>query len=133
MAEPPCSGQGSEAVLKAENAAVEMYRFAALMLGSEAEALSLVESTVAAVDVDPCADPCGAKGLVRERVLDGVLKIMHRQDPRSFEDLPAKDSAGMCLEDDGAVPLSGSEITELVSGAGRGTVRDSNQRRSRAG
>ncbi|MGC2300964.1 MAG: hypothetical protein WA476_19315 [Acidobacteriaceae bacterium] len=124
MAEPPCSGQGSEAVLKAENAAVEMYRFAALMLGSEAEALSLVESTVAAVDVDPCADPCGAKGLVRERVLDGALEIMHRQDPRSFEDLPARDSSGGCLEDDGAAALSGSEITELVEGAGRGTLRE---------
>ena len=124
MTEPPCSGQGSEAVLKAENAAVEMYRFAALMLGSEAAALSLVESMVAAVDVDPCVDPCGAKGLVRERVLDGALEIMHRQDPRSFEDLPARDSAGGCIEDDGAVALSGSEITELVEGAGRGTLRD---------
>ena len=93
MAEPPCSGQGSEAILKTENAAVEMYRFAALMLGNEAEALSLVENTVAAVDVDPCADPCAAKGLVRERVLDGALEIMHRQDPASFADLPARDSA----------------------------------------
>ena len=53
MAEPPCSGQGSEAILKTENAAMEMYRFAALMLGNEAEALSLVENTVATVDVDP--------------------------------------------------------------------------------
>ena len=122
MAEPPCSGQGSEAILKTENAAVEMYRFAALMLGNEAEALSLVENTVATVDVDPCADPCAAKGLVRERVLDGALEIMHRQDPASFADLPAAES-GSCLEDDDAA-LSGTEITELASGAGRGPLRD---------
>ena len=99
-----------------------MYRFAALMLGNEAEALSLVENTVATVDVDPCADPCAAKGLVRERVLDGALEIMHRQDPASFADLPAADS-GSCLEDDDAA-LSGTEITELASGAGRGPLRD---------
>jgi hypothetical protein len=130
MAEPPCSGQGSEAILKTENAAVEMYRFAAMMLGNEAEALSLVENTVAAVDVDPCADPCAAKGLVRERVLDGALEIMHRQDPASFADLPAADS-GSCLEDDDTA-LSGTEITELVSGAERGPLRDWLNRLSQA-
>ena len=32
MMEGPCSGQSSEALLKAEHAAVEMYQFAALML-----------------------------------------------------------------------------------------------------
>ena len=144
MAEPPCSGQGSngspvafgavvssEAILKAENAAVEMYRFAALMLGNEAEALSLVENSVATVEVDPCADPCAAKGLVRERVLDGALEIMHRQDPASFADLPAADS-GSCLEGDDDMAISGTEITELVSGAGRGPLREWLNRLSQA-
>jgi hypothetical protein len=120
----------SEAILKTENAAVEMYRFAALMLGNEAEALSLVENTVATVDVDPCADPCAAKGLVRERVLDGALEIMHRQDPASFADLPGADS-GSCLENDDTA-LSGTEITELVSGAGRGPLREWLNRLSQA-
>jgi hypothetical protein len=132
MAEPPCSGQGNESVLKAEKAAVEMYRFAALMLGDEAEALSLVENTVAGVEIDPCADPCAVKGLVRERVLDGALEIMHRHDPASFADLPRPDSGGSCIEDDATVPLSGAEITELVSGAGRGTLRDWLNRLSQA-
>ena len=115
VAGSPCSG--SEAVVRAENAAVEMYQFAALMLGDEAAALSLVENTVASVDVDPCADPAAAKGLVRERVLDGALEAMQRQDPAAFAEVPAALQGGGCIEDD-AVPLSGAEIAELVAEGG---------------
>ena len=120
MAGSPCSG--SDAVVRAESAAVEMYQFAELMLGDEATALSLVENTVASVDVDPCADPAAAKGLVRERVLDGALKAMQRQDPAAFAEVPASPQSGGCIEDD-AVPLSGAEISELMAGAGRGPLR----------
>ncbi len=123
MVEGPCSGQSSEALLKAEHAAVEMYRFAALMLGNEDDALRLVENTVASVEIDPCADPRAAKGLVRERVLEGALAIMHRQDPASFADLPAPTTSG-CIEDDGAAPLSGEQLSELMTGAGRGPLRE---------
>jgi DNA-directed RNA polymerase specialized sigma24 family protein len=101
-----------------------MYRFAALLLGDEAQAVSLVENTVAAVDIDPCADPSTAKGLVRERVLDGALEIMRRHDPGAFDHPPAGDPAGSCLEDDATVPLSGREISELMAGSGRGPLRD---------
>jgi DNA-directed RNA polymerase specialized sigma24 family protein len=121
MAEP-CSG--SDAVVKAENAALEMYRFAALMLGSETEAVRLVEDTVAAVEVDPCADPCAAKGLVRDRVLHGALEILHRQDPASFHQVPAAAPASSCLEDEDAPPLSAPELSALVEGAGRRSLRD---------
>ncbi len=128
MTESP--GSGSEGILKAENVALEMYRFAALMLGNEAAALSLVEDTLFAVEVDPCADPCATKGLVRERVLDGLLAIMQQRDPSSFSALPRADEPGSCIEDDG--PLSGKEISVLVSGAARGIVRDWLNRLSQA-
>jgi hypothetical protein len=101
-----------------------MYRFAALMLGNEAEALSLVEDAVAGVEIDPCDDPCTAKGLVRERVLDGALAIMHLHDPASFADLPAMDASGSCIEDDGSLPLSEKEISSLLASAGRGPLRE---------
>ena len=122
MAESPCSG---ESVLTAENAALEMYRFAALMLGSESEALRLVESTVASVEIDPCANPSAAKGLVRERVLQGALEIMHRHDPASFASVPAVDAPSACLEEEeDAGPVSAARLSDLVSGAGRGRLRD---------
>lgn len=124
MAESPCSGQSGEALKKAETAAIEMYRFAALMLGDEAEALRLVEDTVATVEIDPCTDPRAAKGLVRERVLDGALAIMHRQDPASFGDLPQVEAGSGCIEEDGSAALSGEQLSELMTGAGRGPLRD---------
>lgn len=123
MAEPPCSGQSSETVLTAEHAAVEMYQFAALMLGCESEALRLVESTVADADIDPCADPCAARGLVRERVLEGALAIMHRHDPASFADLPASEPISTCIDDEATAPISSEELTELVAGPDRGLLR----------
>jgi hypothetical protein len=124
MAEHPCSGQASEAVLTAEHAAVEMYRFAALMLGNEAQALQLVESTVAGVDIDPCADPARAQGLVRERVVVGTLAIMHQHDPDSFGHVPATQPGAPCIEDDETSPVSRTEISAMVAGAERGRFRD---------
>lgn len=121
MAEP-CSG--SEAVVKAENAALEMYRFAALMLGSESAAVRLVEDTVAGVEVDPCADPCAAKGLVRDRVLHGALEILRREDPDSFRAVPAAGHASPCIEDEDAPPLSAPELAALIEGTGRRSLRD---------
>lgn len=119
MTERPCS----DAVLTAEHAALEMFQFAALMLGSETEALRLVESTVADVDIDPCADPAAAEGLVRKRVLDGALAIMHRHDPASFANVPTPDPCAPCIEDDETAPLTGAEISDLVAKAGPGRLR----------
>jgi DNA-directed RNA polymerase specialized sigma24 family protein len=123
VVEKPCSGESSEALKKAENAAVEMYRFAALMLGDEAEAARLVENTVATAEIDPCADPRAAKGLVRERVLDGALAIMHRQDPASFGLLPPAEPGSGCIENDGTPAPSAEQLSELMTGVGRGPLR----------
>lgn len=126
----PCSST-SESVRKAENAAIETWRFAALMLGSEAEALHLIESTVASVEIDPCANPSAAGGLVRERVLHAALAIMHRQDPASFSAVPAA-GPSPCLEDETAAPLSSAELAELVSETGRSRLREWLNRLSQA-
>lgn len=120
MADGPCS----EAVLTTEHAAIEMFQFAALMLGSESEALRLVENSVASVDIDPCADPSAATGIVRNQVLDGALAIMHRSDPASFADLPESQSGSSCIEDEDPAPLSGEEISELIADVGRSRLRD---------
>lgn len=116
----PCGG---DVVLKTEDAALEMYRFAALMLGSEIEAQRLIEETVATVDVDPCADPAAAKGLVRERVIEGTLEIMHRQDPAAFAEVPRAEAASGCIEDDSPA-LSEADWSHLIAGAGRRMLRE---------
>lgn len=126
----PCSST-SEAVRSAENAAIETWRFAALMLGSEAEALRLLENTVAAVEIDPCADPSAAGGLMRERVLDAALAIMHRQDPASFSELPAS-SPSSCLDDEASAPLSGADLAGLVAEPGGSRLREWLSRLSQA-
>ncbi len=118
MTENPCP----EAVLTAEHIALEMYQFAALMLGSEADALRLVENTVAAVDVDPCAEPVVAETLVRNRVIDGALEIMRRRDPASFSSVPEPSPGAPCIEDD-TTPLSRAELSDLIGGAGRSRLR----------
>lgn len=127
MAQGPCGG---DAVQKTETAALEMYRFAAMMLGDEAAAQRLVESSVEAVEIDPCADPCAAKGQVRERVIEGALEIMHREDPASFAALPAAEPGSGCIEE--PAPLTDAELSSLVADAGRGTLREWLGRLSRA-
>ena len=128
MTESPCSDTtgstptSETALLMAEDEAVEMYRFAALMLGDESEALSLVESTVTQADIDPCSDPCATRGIVRQRVLDGALAIMHQHDPASFAQLPAAAPSSPCIEDD--APLSSDQLSYLISGAERTRLRD---------
>jgi hypothetical protein len=117
-------GSDSDGAVKAENTALAMYRFAALMLGSEVEAVRLVESTVAAVEIDPCADPGAAQGMVRDRVLEGALAIMHHQDPASFRAVPEAGAVSSCLEEDESAPLSGAQICELVAGANRNRLRE---------
>jgi hypothetical protein len=84
------------------------------------------------VDVDPCADPYAAKGLVRERVIEGALEIMHRQDPASFAEVPAADAESGCIEDDGRATLSGADLAHLVADARGGPLRDWLNRLSQA-
>ena len=127
MPEGPCSG---DAVQKTETAALEMYRFAALMLGDEAAAQRLVETSVDAVEIDPCADPCAAKGQVRDRVIDGALAIMHRQDPASFASLPAAEPGSDCIDE--PTPITDAELARLVADTGRGTLREWLDRLSQA-
>ena len=127
----PCSDLPPDAVQRAELAALETWRVAALLLGDETEALRLVESTVAAVDVDPCADPAAVKGLVRDRVLDGALALMHHQDPACFAEVPSGNTASSCLDEDSA-PLSTEDLADLVSGSGRSRLRSWLDRLSQA-
>jgi hypothetical protein len=55
MTDQDCSQAPGASLLMAEDTAVQLFQIAALMLGDEQEAVSLVEETVAQVETDPCA------------------------------------------------------------------------------
>ena len=115
----PCEGT----LLKAEDAALEMYRFAALLLGDESEALSLVETKVAEATIDPCAAPGATKAMVRQQVLDGALAIMQQHDPASFANVPVVTQPSPCIEEDDSSPLLPGQLEQMASGQDRGRLR----------
>jgi len=109
-------------VLKAQDTAVELYKLAALMLGHEGEALNLVESTVAGVEVDPCAPEDGAVETARHYLIEAAVARMYQADPEAFAvPAPANGPVG-CIEDDdlSAAGISASQMAELVKGAAKG-------------
>ena len=113
-------------LLKAQDAAVELYQLAALMLGNESEALNLVESTVAEVEVDPCAEAEAAVDAARNHLIERAVARLNQIDPQAFV---APTSGGgpvlSCIEDDdlSAAGISSSQMAELIGGAGRGELR----------
>lgn len=105
-------------VLKAQDTAVELYQLAALMLGDEGEALNLVESTVAEVEVDPCAPEDGAVETARHQLVEAAVARMREADPGSFAVPSQADGPVSCIEDDdlSAAGISAAQIAELVNG-----------------
>ncbi len=113
-------------LLKAQDTAVELYQLAALMLGNESEALNLVESTVAQVDVDPCAEEEAAVDAARHHLIEAAVARMKQIDPQAFvAPAPADGPVVSCIEEDdlSAAGISSSQMAELIGGAGRGDLR----------
>jgi hypothetical protein len=106
-------------VLKAQDTAVELYKLAALMLGDEGEALELVESTVADVEVDPCAEEDGAVDTARHHLIETAIARMNQVDPRAFAVPAPTGGPASCIEDDdlAAAGISAAQIAELINGA----------------
>jgi hypothetical protein len=119
MAIGDCEGS----VRKAQETAVELYQIAALMLGDESEAANLVESTVADVDVDPCAAEESAVNSAKHHLIEAAVARMNEADPGAFV-APAIEGGGpaTCIEDDdlAAAGISNEQIAELLKGAGEG-------------
>src|SRR5277367_5653736 len=108
--------------LKAQDTAVELYQLAALMLGDEAEALALVESTVESVEVDPCAPEDEAVDAARHHLVEAAVGRMSLAHPDAFAVPVQSDGPVTCIEDDdlSAAGISSAQIAELVNGAASG-------------
>jgi DNA-directed RNA polymerase specialized sigma24 family protein len=109
-------------VQKAEETAVELYQLAALMLGDEGEAASLVESTVADVDVDPCTPEDSAVDSARHHLVEAAVARMNQADPGAFVAPTPAGGPSTCIEDDdlAAAGFSAEQIAELLNGPGDG-------------
>ncbi|HEY0785281.1 MAG TPA: hypothetical protein VGD62_05370 [Acidobacteriaceae bacterium] len=106
-------------------AAVELFQLAALLMGDEAEAVRLVEETMAASEIDPCLDPAGARLQARQNVVAGALRRLRRSDPGSFAVVPRADADPVCVEDEDltAVGISHAQLTEWLASDGRHDLR----------
>ena len=120
-------GQVSDAGERlAEDNALQLFQIAALMLGDEQEAVSLVEEAVASVDSDPCAEGTLAYTEARALLVRTALQRMARQHPDGFSTPAAEPASASCIETDdlGAADLSGEQLSALLTGAGRAGMRE---------
>jgi DNA-directed RNA polymerase specialized sigma24 family protein len=123
MIDQDCSGAG---LLKVQDAAVELYRLAALMLGSEAEALTLVEQTVSQVEVDPCEQEDVAVALTRRQLIAAAVQKMKQADPEAFLAPPAADEGNLtCIEGDdlSSAGITSSELAAMLGNADSDEMR----------
>ncbi len=93
-----------------QGAAVELFQIASLLMGNSAEAVSLVEETVAAIVVDPCLDPVAARASAHRQMMALALDRLRESDPESFNTPPEVAGAGaVCVEDE---DLDGSSMAQ---------------------
>ncbi|MGC2164073.1 MAG: hypothetical protein WA634_19400 [Silvibacterium sp.] len=113
--------------LKAQDAAVELYQLAALMLGDESQAAELVEDAVAKTNIDPCAEGDASVHAARLNLVETAVARLSQANPKAF-DTPSLsgEPSGGCIEDDdlSSAGISTSQLAEMLSGPGRRTLRD---------
>jgi DNA-directed RNA polymerase specialized sigma24 family protein len=113
--------------LLAQNTAAKFFQTAALLVGNEADAVTLVEEAIAGAEVDPCADGEAANALVQNEIVRAAIRLLSRREPEAFA---ASESAGQasagCIESDdlSASGLSHEQLTWLLEGEGRGRLRN---------
>jgi DNA-directed RNA polymerase specialized sigma24 family protein len=106
--------------LMAEDTALQLFQIAALMLGDEQEAVSLVEEVVAKVEADPCAEGTLAYAEARTLLVRTALQRMAGLYPEAFAVPASRPADAVCIETDDleAAGLSGDQFSAMISGAG---------------
>jgi DNA-directed RNA polymerase specialized sigma24 family protein len=111
---------------QAQDTALELFQMAALMLGNEEEAVSLVEETLADTQADPCADTAAVRGELRPRLLEAAVRRIASLYPAAFAVPVVAEGSGSCIESDdlASVGLSGETLASLTQGPGRVKMRE---------
>jgi DNA-directed RNA polymerase specialized sigma24 family protein len=119
MTDRDCSEAKVAGQLMAEDTALHLFQIAALMLGDEQEAVSLVEESVAKVETDPCAQGTQAYDEARTLLVHTAVQRMAGLYPEAFAVPAAQPADNSCLDTDlGEAGLTGEQIGAMVSGAG---------------
>src|SRR5271168_5394162 len=107
--------------LLAEDTALQLFQIAALMLGDEQQAVSLVEETVARVETDPCAEGTLAYVEARTLLVQTAVQRMARLHPEAFAVPAMQASDAACIETDDleSTGLNAEQFRALIEGAGR--------------
>lgn len=107
-----------------ESAARELYQTAALFVGDESEALQLVEQTVTSVEMDPCADADGAKGVASRDLVQRALARLTALRPGEMHPVAIPELGG-CVDtsDSTAAEVARQQLDVLLSGRDRSSLR----------
>jgi hypothetical protein len=123
--DPEAAGETGAATV--QDSAMELFQTAAMLLGEEQEAVSVVEEVVAAAKSDPCADPEASHREAREQVIAASLKRLASHPMGGLDAGTAVDeiSPGLCVESDdlSAAGLSPKQLEGMIEGPGSGRLR----------
>lgn len=122
MAESDCEGGR----VKAHVAAAELYQIAALMLGDETQAVELVEAAVAQTSIDPCNEAEASVDAARHNLVEAAVARLSQADPTGFDAPAISVIQSGCIEDDdlSATGISTAQLSEMIAGPGRRTLRN---------
>jgi hypothetical protein len=119
--------KGARGAASLHDSALELFQTAAMFLGKEQEAVSVVEEVVTSTKSDPCLEPLVAHREARERVIAAALKRMGQLPSGGLD---AERAAGgvsenTCIESDdlSAAGLTPKELDALIEGPGRVRLR----------
>lgn len=109
----------------AQDTAARLFQTAALLMGNETAAVSLVEETLAGTEVDPCADTAQAQHLVQDQMVQAAIGKLSQSEPDSFIVADEGRQSASCIEGDdiSASGISSEQLAYLLEGEGRQQLR----------
>ena len=108
-----------------QDTATKLFQAAALLLGNESEAVQLVEETMSAAEVDPCADGAQAQLVLQNQLVEAAVRSLSQRDPGSFAAAETSTGNPLCIDEDdlSASGVSPAQLSQLLEGGGRGQLR----------
>ncbi len=121
MASGGCGDAGA-----VQGMALELFQLACLLVGDETEALELIESSVATMEIDPCLNPEAAREQARACVVRGALSRIVAVQPDAFSQSHAtRDLHDPCIQDDdlSAAGITPTQLRQWLEQQGKPELR----------